>query len=238
MQKAVANLNEDEIQALKNRWLGVTLKQQFDYLLLWKIAGVVAIIVVLGFLRYRELSTLNRKISESNQQLMTAKRELELLSTTDHLTGIANRKKLDEQLIREIYRTKRYQHPLGVMLVDFDRFKQVNDTFGHAMGDRLLSQAATIFSANIRQSDFVGRWGGEEFMLICPETPLASLEILANNLRQTIANSSFETAQVQTASFGIASYQPGETMEAFWQRADKALYRAKKGGRNRVEVAS
>lgn len=175
-----------------------------------------------------ELSLLRNRLQEKNQQLQE-------MSITDHLTKLYNRHKLDEVLTQEMDRANRYSHDCGIMIIDIDYFKSVNDTYGHQMGDTTLKEFATLLKTHSRKVDTVGRWGGEEFLIICSETNLAGVIILANKLRETISTHCFTIGSQQTASFGVTSYQQGENIHSLLQRADHALYQAKKRGRNRVE---
>ncbi|WP_170827008.1 diguanylate cyclase [Magnetovibrio blakemorei] len=169
---------------------------------------------------------------------ITDKKHIEELSVTDRLTGLYNRLKLDETFTQEMERSTRYDHPLSVVLLDIDHFKSVNDTFGHQTGDAVLVKITELLTENIRIIDVAGRWGGEEFLIICPETTLEHAVDLANKIRIVIGDHVFPVVGKKTASFGVASLASGESEGNLIARADEALYRAKKGDRNRVEAAS
>jgi len=171
------------------------------------------------------------------RQDITDKKHVEELSNTDRLTQLFNRMKLDAEIQKEIVRAERYEHLFSVILIDVDYFKEVNDTYGHQIGDQVLIKIADLIRSNIRESDILGRWGGEEFLVICPETPSEKAMVLAEKLRNSILNFEFTTVGTKTPSFGVASFQPGEKEEAVIGKADEALYRAKELGRNRVEVS-
>lgn len=156
-------------------------------------------------------------------------------SETDLLTGLANRSKLDRELALEIERSRRYKEPLSMILVDIDYFKQVNDTHGHQIGDSVLQEFSQILSTNIRATDIVGRWGGEEFLIICSQTDSDGALALAENLRKIIENFSFTTVHHKTASFGVSTYHDDLSVNLLFANVDQALYRAKENGRNRVE---
>jgi len=175
---------------------------------------------------------------ELAEELHIEKERAEKLSITDRLTGLNNRLKLDEFLADEMNRAKRYKHHLSVIIFDLDHFKQVNDTYGHQVGDEILVSVADLTRENTRTSDVAGRWGGEEFMIICPETELSGAKVIAEKLRQVIERYDFPTVGHKTASFGVASVKSDENEDGVMQRADDALYRAKNAGRNRVEVDS
>ncbi|MFZ5756164.1 MAG: GGDEF domain-containing protein [Pseudomonadota bacterium] len=164
------------------------------------------------------------------------------LSMTDALTGAHNRRSTLEFLEREVARTRRSGPPLSVLLVDLDHFKRINDTWGHPAGDGVLQQTAWTLDEVLRDYDLVGRWGGEEFLLVLPDTTPETALALAERCRERLAAMVIETGNGQripvTGSFGLASNASSldEDATALVQRADEALYRAKQAGRNRVEV--
>lgn len=168
------------------------------------------------------------------RQDITDKKRIEELSITDRLTGLFNRLKLDEVFAKEIQRSTRYHTPFSVVLLDIDRFKNVNDTYGHQVGDMVLQELALILKTNVRSEDLVGRWGGEEFLLLLPNTTLDSAMILAEKLRRSTEAHAFSEVGKCTASFGVASFVTGDSEKNLMARADDALYRAKAQGRNRV----
>jgi polar amino acid transport system substrate-binding protein len=151
------------------------------------------------------------------------------------LTGIYNRQRMDHLLTIEVYRAQRYQRPLAVIMVDIDHFKDVNDSYGHDAGDRMLQEIAVLLAHSTRETDFVGRWGGEEFLIVSPETNLKEAVRLAERLRQQIAGHSFKEVGHKTISLGVAEFREGDSREDFLKRSDIALYKAKQNGRDRVE---
>ena len=181
---------------------------------------------------YAELKEMNRTLES---QVAERTRELQRVASTDMLTGLHNRRKLDEVLGYEVERVHRYGGGLAVILLDIDHFKQTNDSYGHPAGDRVLAAVATILRSGARSIDSVGRWGGEEFMVICPQTELEGACALAEMLRLRIAAAEFPEVGRKTCSFGVAALGPDETLPGLVARADAALYRAKQGGRNAVE---
>jgi diguanylate cyclase (GGDEF)-like protein len=179
--------------------------------------------------RTNELAAKNKELDEKNHAL-------EILSMTDRLTGLSNRRKIEQSLQAELLRAKRYGKPYAVILLDVDRFKRVNDTFGHPAGDAVLVRLAGILSSLIRETDTAGRYGGEEFIVVCPETGLSVAVALAERLRQAIADTVFPPVGDMSASFGVTAYRPEDEVHSLVKRADLALYKAKQGGRNRVET--
>lgn len=156
--------------------------------------------------------------------------ELENLSRTDPLTGAANRRHLNDELAREMSRAGRSHAPLTLAFMDLDHFKRFNDTYGHTAGDALLEELVAVWRPVLRNSDLLARIGGEEFVVLLPDTDTDEARRVVDRLRQRIPGR-------QTCSAGITGFRPGDTAEAFVARADRALYAAKRGGRNRVVLA-
>lgn len=167
---------------------------------------------------------------------ITHKKAIEKLSITDQLTQLYNRHKLEESFTIEISRAKRYNRSLSTILIDIDYFKSVNDIYGHDIGDEILQSVANILRNNIRLTDIVGRWGGEEFIIIVPDSTLEDAAQLAEKIRSAIDNYNFKSIGKKTASFGVSTFVTNDTKESFVKKADIALYNAKKQGRNKVVV--
>lgn len=204
--------------------------------IIYGIAGFLLIEVLL-FVAFRyALVHLEREVRSKTSELENKNEELARLSATDALTGLFNRLKLDDAFALEIRRAERYSHPLSVVLVDIDHFKAVNDNHGHLVGDEVLTRFANLLRRYVREIDIAGRWGGEEFMVICPETDIVGAVTLAEHLRAEIGGYPFPAVGNMTASFGVAELLPGEDEDRLVARADAALYRAKQNGRNRVET--
>ncbi len=161
--------------------------------------------------------------------------EAEHESLTDSLTNQPNRRALRFTLAREIARARRTVRPFALLVLDLDHFKVLNDTYGHAVGDAVLRELAAVIRSGLREGDEFGRWGGEEFVVIAPETDEAEAMLLAERLRQALHEHDWPFTRVR-ASFGITISVPGDTIEAIFDRADVALYRAKEAGRDRSEV--
>ena len=188
-----------------------------------------------------EIDALRNELAGLLSRLTDQNAELERLATTDGLTGLANRRRLFERLDQEVYRARRYGTALSVILLDIDHFKRVNDSWGHAAGDRVLREVAQETQQLLRKTDLAGRYGGEEFVLLLPETDLAEAMSLAHRLNRHIARTALALERGSslsvTVSAGVATLFPDESGEALIQRADRALYRAKEMGRDRVEAA-
>lgn len=164
----------------------------------------------------------------------TSEARLEILSATDRLTGVANRLRIDVVLDQEFARSQRGDGCFALILLDIDHFKSVNDTYGHSVGDAVLVAVSALIKKNIRAQDLVGRWGGEEFLIICRDTTINTAQTLAEKLRSALQDHTIAVAGPKTASFGTTSFRAGDRIADMVNRADAALYRAKDAGRNRV----
>lgn len=176
---------------------------------------------------------LERKSIED--QLKKSNRELKKLSVTDKLTQLYNRLKTDEVLEYELTQAKRSKTVFSIALFDIDRFKDINDTYGHNIGDRVLVELSDVLRKCSRKTDTIGRWGGEEFIAIFPETDLDGAIIAAEKIRKSIEDHKFEEVGKVTCSFGVTESEKSDTGSSIVARVDEALYRAKNNGRNRVE---
>jgi two-component system, cell cycle response regulator len=180
------------------------------------------------------------RLRSLHDELARRNAELEKLARTDVLTGLANRRHADDVLRATIASARRHDRTLCAVLIDVDRFKSVNDAHGHAAGDAVLREVATRLLAGLREEDLAARWGGEEFLLLLPDSPDAS--VVCERLRCAIAGRPIDVHGVLqlavSASFGWAAWSGEETGEALVARADAALYAAKDGGRDRVVCAA
>lgn len=172
------------------------------------------------------------------QELSQAMEQIEKLARTDPLTGLANRRHFDELFERERGRASRLHNPICAITVDLDHFKRVNDSYGHNAGDQVLKAVADCFRRHLRPYDVVARFGGEEFVILVPGATIEQAVQIAERLRLAIRAIVLPELPPVSASFGVAAFAPGEPSEALLERADAALYRAKHGGRDRVEVAA
>jgi diguanylate cyclase (GGDEF)-like protein len=173
-----------------------------------------------------------------NYQLQDVNESLKDMALRDALTGIYNRRYLDEALERQIGICRRYSDALSMIMIDIDHFKRINDTLGHQAGDQVLIHLARTLQANLRDADIFARYGGEEFAVVLPRTSLDSASIVANKLQRVLAGQSFPNlGWPLTISLGIAEFQTGESRTDLISRADQALYSAKTKGRNQAVLA-
>jgi len=180
-----------------------------------------------------------KRIVDLQQKLVSANSALQFAANHDFLTQVWNRAAIYAFLQRELARSRRDLTPLGIILVDVDHFKKVNDELGHESGDRVLQEIAKCFSSSLREYDGVGRYGGEEFLLVLPDCDLKTTVNRANVIRNLISSKPIETClgeTVVTVSMGAAVAEPAESTETSLRIIDAALYQAKRNGRNRVEA--
>ena len=159
--------------------------------------------------------------------------QMHQMAYTDALTGLINRRGMQQRLESELERARRYNRPFALILADIDHFKKVNDTYGHSVGDQVLREVAGRLAQNLRDSDSLARWGGEEFLILAPETNLHQAHLLAQRLREAISERPI-SGLVITLSLGVACYRQGDSVAGLLSRADEAMYQAKANGRNQV----
>lgn len=177
-------------------------------------------------------------LQQDNRKLAEVLKATEKVASVDRLTGVWNRHYFEELMANETDRVRRYGHTLSLLIIDIDKFKAVNDSLGHAAGDAVLKAVAQRLGLSLRSSDSLCRYGGEEFVVVCPDTPLSTAVVLAERLRSTVCAVPVEPAGTVTVSIGVAQYNAGEAWVQALERADTMLYLAKERGRNRVQYDS
>ena len=195
--------------------------------MLWKIISYSLIFIIFGNIQAYLTNFYRRKQFADNRELL-------ILSITDSLTGIYNRVKFDQELSRWIDYCNRYENPLSMVIFDIDDFKKVNDNYGHLFGDSVLQNITSIIKKFIRSTDIFARWGGEEFVILLPNTDIRQAMEITERLRIYIQKSKYDRLVNVTCSFGLVSLQNNENAESLLQRADKLLYEAKEQGKNTV----
>lgn len=188
----------------------------------------------------RTFNTMVTHLREGREELAAINVALETLSVTDGLTGLFNHKHLMETLANEVARAQRHKHPLSILMIDVDHFKEYNDRFGHQMGDKLLAEIAALFKKTTRAIDYAARYGGDEFLLLLHEVASVDAMQLADRVRSGVASARFGPGDTRvTVSIGVASYpEHGNTSEAVIASADAGLYKAKRSGRNETVLAT
>ncbi len=241
IQKAITSISKENKDRIFRKWVAVEQQKVTDYALVWKVIFIATFFILLIAYWNIKLYKAKQEIEKTNTLLKKAQKEiedkniaLEKLAITDKLTGVYNRTKLDEILLDEITRCRRFECSFGFCILDIDYFKSTNDNFGHLVGDEILISFANLLKNSVRETDYVGRWGGEEFVIIVPRTNKENLTAFAEKLRVKIEKFNFEKVGKKTASFGITVTTEYDGIETVIKRADDALYQAKKSGRNKV----
>lgn len=239
--KALATITPEEHAAIYNRWVQLSLTQQVSWRNIWPYALGVVVVFIILFVYLLRLRALHEQLSATNNKLLAVEvelreknEELQVLSTTDKLTGVYNRRYLDGELTSAFAYAKRSGKPLSVALFDLDHFKRVNDVYGHAFGDVVLQKFATLVRENVRASDTFGRWGGEEFLLICRDTSAQDACYVADKIRTLFMAIEYPEPIQQTVSAGVADDAHFTSIKQLIRHADDNLYRAKQNGRNQV----
>jgi len=236
LQKAVNNITNELHRKIFNKWIPIKYEKDVDYSFLWKVLAGAVVFILLVLYWNTKIITANRLLKEAQKDIQLKNEELKKLSITDTLTNLYNRRKLEELIQSEIDRCDRFHHTFSLVMLDIDHFKKVNDTYGHQIGDQVLIQIADILKASLRKTDFVGRFGGEEFVIITLETNEKEVVDLVEVFRTKISNHTFPQVGHKTASFGITTFKPNDTLQSLIKRADDALYEAKNTGRDNIVV--
>lgn len=242
LSKGYREITPAEHTAIRANWFTMQRVETMDYRLVLQVLGVAALLLVLSLIWSARLSRAKqytedalKKLQQAQNELQRRNEELRHISITDVLTGLNNRAKLEATLREQMRYIRRYpEYKFGVIMIDIDRFKVVNDTYGHHAGDEVLKRVSDLFQQYIREVDYIGRWGGEEFLVIAPHSNQRGLVLLAENLRAKLEGLELELVGRITSSFGVAVFTPGDSSESLLSRADKALYISKGKGRNCV----
>ncbi len=228
------SIPEEERRRVVDQWISISLEEKVDYTLVWQILVASGMVLVVAVVWLRKTQSFNRQISRAYDLLEEKNKALEKLSITDPLTDLYNRHKLDMEFAKELERSNRYHRPFSLLIIDIDHFKSINDRLGHQSGDIVLRKLGELIRQRVRSSDIPGRWGGEEFLVICPETDRKGAYLLAEKLRKDVESYQFLPGATITISGGVAEYVPGEDGDALLKRADDHLYRAKHDSRNTI----
>ncbi|SEA50316.1 diguanylate cyclase [Alkalimonas amylolytica] len=243
LEQALAELSDTERIQIYRNWTQIEVIDHTNYRLIWQVsAAALGIILLLLLWNYRS-SYFNRKLQEKNQQLkqtqarlQRAVNKLQFLSSHDPLTKTYNRNHFDQSMQKQ-RRQPHSDDAFSLIVLDIDYFKQINDQYGHLVGDQVLQELAYELMQQVRDGDQVTRWGGEEFVILCQKTSLPEAKVLAERIRQSISQQLFAGSVQLSCSFGLAEQGAKEPLMACFERADKALYQAKAEGRDRICLA-
>jgi len=229
INKAIKSITKEEKEKIFNKWLYVVYQEGIEFNKLITIGTIVLgiFLILIAVILYQYFEIKKRRRFEN---------ELIKNATIDSLTEIFNRKHIDYMLQKETEEAKRYATPLSVIFCDIDHFKHVNDKFGHKVGDSVLEELAKIMKKNIRKSDILGRWGGEEFLIILPHTSLKDAINVAKKLQNAIRKHNFSHVGHITCSFGVTEFRMDDSIYRLMIRVDQALYEAKRSGRDKIII--
>lgn len=230
LNKVLSHFPPQELKHIQSRYLHVDYRESFNWM--ETILLAIPLLIIIAF-----ILVLNRKLITTQRDLKEKNAALEILSTTDHLTKSFNRNYLDNAIQKESARAQRYRNHLTILMFDIDHFKTINDRFGHAKGDEVLIQFTHEVQKNTRETDVFGRWGGEEFLLVCPNTSAQQAFQLAEKIRLRVAECPCLDIGQVTISVGVAEYDFEETIHDLIKRCDEAMYQAKSTGRNKSVIA-
>lgn len=233
LNQAISGIPDSQRQDIIGRWISIRYEQRHDWLITLLGVLITALIsggVILWYIR------LNTRLEKEVTRRKEAEQKALNLAHTDQLTGIMNRHGAEPVIDQEIARCHRYGTPVVMMILDVDHFKRINDTEGHKVGDDALRWLSRTLEGAMRSQDLLVRWGGEEFLILLPQTPLSDAEELAERYRFLIEAGSAKAVTAFTISIGVAELHAGETFSHWYQRSDLALYQAKNSGRNRVVI--
>lgn len=235
LEKGLNSISAEKRKEIYDKWVYVTVDEGISFTLIWKFLLGLAVILLFFLYRYKLTLNYNNQLVHINEELERLNLQLKEISQTDQLTGISNRRHLDKILLHEVNRSRRYASKFCIMIIDIDFFKKVNDTYGHPQGDKVLQEVAQLLKENSRKIDTVGRWGGEEFLIILTHADLDTATSVANKLRSKIKAHDFGLEDKVTVSIGVTEFDiEKDTESTVLSRVDANLYEAKETGRDKI----
>ncbi|NVK74037.1 MAG: transporter substrate-binding domain-containing protein [Oceanospirillaceae bacterium] len=236
LQKVVNSITNERHRKIFTRWIPIKYEQDVDYKIVWQVVLGVFVFLTLMLYWNRKITKANTLLRQAQKDIEEKNKELNRLALTDNLTALFNRRKLEEIIRSEIDKQSYLKRGFCLSILDIDHFKSVNDKYGHQRGDSVLIEFSNVLKDSLRKSDYVGRYGGEEFIIVFPESSIEDVTLIVEKIRLKISQHDFEAIDHRTASFGLTSFKQGDTIETMIKRADIALYEAKKSGRNKVVI--
>ncbi|MBS9782676.1 MAG: ABC transporter substrate-binding protein [Arcobacter sp.] len=229
INKAILSINEEERKKINSKYYYVIYETAVSYEWLYKILVPLLIVLVIIIIS-------NRKLKKEIKKRKMAEEQLKKIVDLDPLTNTYNRRKIDEILEIELSRVKRYKVNLSVIFLDIDNFKKINDDLGHKIGDEILIKFSKLIKEHIRKTDFLGRWGGEEFVIILSETKKEQAKNVAYLIKEKINAYDFDIDRTVTCSFGVSQFKEGDTIESLIKRVDGAMYDIKRNGKDGIKI--
>ncbi len=229
INKAILSISLEEKKAINSKYYHVIYRKSFDYSLIYKILLPLLIFILI-------ILTINVKLKKEIKKRKEIEEELKKIASLDNLTKSYNRRTIEQIFESEISREKRYKRDLSIIFFDIDNFKKINDSFGHKEGDEVLIKISNLVKKHIRKADSFGRWGGEEFIIILPETSKEEAKQVACFIRNKINQHDFNLKRRITCSFGVSQFKENDTASSIISRTDDAMYDVKRNGKDGVKV--
>jgi polar amino acid transport system substrate-binding protein len=220
LNSAINRFTQDDKNNILNNYQFIFYPKTIDIYFIAKI--IIPFILLLIIFMY-----FNFKLKKEIKKRKEIEKQLSELANKDGLTNIYNRRRIEELCEIEIIRNKRYKSDLSIIFFDINDFKDINDNIGHHLGDEVLIKISDIINKNIRNIDFIGRWGGDEFLIILPQTTLSQTKNIVCNLENLLKEIEFSDSITVTCSFGIANYEKGDTLDSLLKKADESMYEQK-----------
>ncbi|QDF29972.1 transporter substrate-binding domain-containing diguanylate cyclase [Halarcobacter anaerophilus] len=229
LNSAISKISEEQRDLINSKYYSIIFEDHIDYEGIYKI--VLPLLIILIFI-IRSNRLMNKEIKRRKE----VEKELKKVANVDSLTKIYNRRKINSIIKNEVNRAKRYDRNFSIIFFDIDNFKLINDNLGHSVGDDVLIDLSNLIKNSIRKTDYFGRWGGEEFIIILPETNRKSAENIAYLLKDKINKNDFNIPRTVTCSFGVTQFEENDNEDTILTRVDKALYHVKRNGKNNIKV--
>lgn len=229
LNKTIATITDEDREKIRDKYNSIIYEPEKDYTWTFVLISFLVTIIVV-------IINSNRKLNKEIKRRKIAEEELHKIANIDDLTDVYNRRKINSLIELELNREKRYKRGLSLIFFDVDNFKLINDELGHAFGDEVLKSLSSLVKENIRKTDLFGRWGGEEFVIILPETNKTQAKKIAYSLKYKITSFDFKIDRTVSCSFGVSQYQENDDADSLITRADNAMYYIKKNGKNEVKV--
>ena len=231
--KSVLGNEIGEIKFIKNLQYYT---DKIDSIRAFSIMAAILLFSISAYLIYKIFNNYIKTIGNYQTKIEIKNRSLTKLSNTDHLTQVHNRHSIESILTKELRRAQRHKTELSLVILDIDDFKKINDTYGHNIGDKVLRSISKVITSSIRETDYFGRWGGEEFIIIAPDTSLDDALVMCEKVRNNIYSFDFNLSHKVSCSLGLAGYTDKDNKQILINNADTALYEAKNSGKNRVVI--
>ena len=238
LTKSIKDIKQDQHEAIRNKWVPIIIDKKVDWTLVWQVSLGIGIFIIMLLYKQVSLRKINEKLSKQKDEIEEANKKLKELSELDHLTELYNRRFFEESIEKVLEKNKQENKPSSLIMLDIDDFKSINDNYGHKGGDEVLKKLSYKLKTLMRKDDLLARTGGEEFMILLPNTTFDEGQIYAENIRNSIENlqiNLYDDLNINiTVSIGLTSYDENEDLSKLLIRVDNNLYEAKTDGKNRV----